>query len=326
MIPSTWPLLIYGWFGWLWPTPSRSYGQVPAPKGCRIRLSGRVVSEEIPSGLPGATVLVRATGQGTTTDAQGRHLLTGLSRAALSWRVQGTLKKSGYLDTPHYILENTSYRENNVSGDLHYDRKHWGAKVYYLKPDSVPIVRQRGAFPAYSYSQVRATFRGLDATLTYKLTDRLSLTSKTSLLFAFDHRNAGPAEDQDYLVYIPPNRTDNSLRYAVDKWGNHLTSLYAQVSGHYVARQTRAPAVTSRTENGRVIFAGDFAPPPPAYFLLGAEVGFSLAVHGQPVNVILSGNNPTNLAYRDYPNRFRYFADEIGRSINLKINVPFSIQ
>ena len=186
----------------------------------------------------------------------------------------------------------------------------------YLKPDSTPVVRQRGVFPAYSYTQVNALFRGIDATVSYKLTDRLSVTSKTSLLVATDQTSRG------YLVSIPPNRTDNSLRYDVPAWGK-LTTVYARVSGLYVARQNRAPAVTTRQENGQIIFTGDFAPPPPAYFLLGAEVGFSVAVRGQPVNMVLTGSNLANVSYRDYLNRFRYFADEPGRNLSVKINVPF---
>lgn len=188
----------------------------------------------------------------------------------------------------------------------------------YLKPDSLPIIRQRGAFPAYSYTQVNALFRGVDATLSYKLTDRLSITSKTSLLFVYDKTSPG------YLVYIPPNRTDNSLRYEVGSWGK-LNTLYAQIGWLYVARQNRAPAVTSRQENGQLVFTGDFAPPPPAYFLLGAEVGVTLPVRGQPVNIVLTGSNLANVAYRDYLNRFRYFTDEPGRNVSLKINVPFSL-
>lgn len=188
----------------------------------------------------------------------------------------------------------------------------------YLKPDSVPLIRQRGAFPAYTYTQVNATFRGIDATIGYKLTNHLSLNSKTSLLFAYDQTN------QNYLVFIPPNRTDNSLRYSTDQW-RKLTNVYVQLSGLYVAHQNRAPAVTERQENGQIIFTGDFAPPPPAYFLLGAEVGFSMRVRGQPMNVVLTGSNLGNVSYRDYLNRFRYFTDEPGRNISLKINVPFSI-
>ncbi|GAB4037693.1 TonB-dependent receptor [Spirosoma jeollabukense] len=186
----------------------------------------------------------------------------------------------------------------------------------YLKPDSVPIVRQRGAFPSYSYAQVQARFRGIDATLTYKLTSQLTLTTKNSLLFAYNQT------DRDYLVFIPPNRSDNSLRYDWARLGR-LSNPYVSVSGLYVARQNRAPAVTSRQENGDVIFTGDFAPPPPAYFLLGAELGFAAKVGSQSMSVILTGSNLANVAYRDYLNRFRYFADEPGRSISLKVRVPF---
>ncbi|GAB3995937.1 TonB-dependent receptor [Spirosoma daeguense] len=190
----------------------------------------------------------------------------------------------------------------------------------YLKPDSVPLVRQRGAFPSYTYTQVRALFQGVDASITYKLTEQLTLTSKNSLLFA---RNQ---TENDYLVFIPPNRSDNSLRYDLPtKQQTKVSNLYVSISGLYVARQNRAPAVTTRQENGQLIFTGDFAPPPPAYFLLGAEVGFTAQVGNKPMSVILSGTNLANVAYRDYLNRFRYFADEPGRNISLKIKLPFSI-
>ena len=188
----------------------------------------------------------------------------------------------------------------------------------YLKPDSVPIIRQRGAFPAYTYTQVNATFRGFDASFSYKFTSHLSLVSKTSLLFAYDQTNQG------YLVFIPPNRTDNSLRYETATWGQ-LTHVYAQLSSLYVARQNRAPAVTQRQENGQIIFTGDFSVPPPAYFLLGAEVGFSTAFGRQPLNIVLSSTNLANVSYRDYLNRFRYFTDEPGRNISLKINLPLTL-
>ncbi|ADB37983.1 TonB-dependent receptor [Spirosoma linguale] len=187
----------------------------------------------------------------------------------------------------------------------------------YLKPDSVPIVRQRGAFPSYTYNQVRATFRGVDATLTYKFTDQLAFTTKNSLLFAYNQT------DHDYLVFIPANRSDNTLRYDWDRWGK-LAKPYVSMTGLYVSRQNRSPSVTTRQENGAVIFTGDFAAPPPAYFLLGAEVGFQTQLGKQPLSVILSGTNLANVAYRDYLNRFRYFADEPGRNIMLKVKLPLA--
>ena len=186
----------------------------------------------------------------------------------------------------------------------------------YLKPDSVPIVRQRGAFPAYSYSQVRATFRGIDASLTYKLTNALTLTSKNSLLYAYNHT------ENSFLVFVPPNRSDNHLRYDVGQVGK-LTGLYVSVGGLYVAKQNRVPPVTQQQEGGQIVFRGDFAPPPPAYFLLGAEAGFTMPVAGHTLSVILTGTNLANVVYRDYLNRFRYYADEPGRNLSLKLRLPF---
>ena len=158
----------------------------------------------------------------------------------------------------------------------------------------------------------------MDATLNYKITPQLTLTTKNSLLFAYNQT------EHNYLVFIPPNRSDNSLRYDVSQWGK-LSDVYVSASGLYVARQNRAPAVTTRQEDGQVIFTGDFAPPPPAYFLLGAEFGFTAQVGAHPLSVILSGTNLANTAYRDYLNRFRYFADEPGRSIILKLRLPISV-
>jgi iron complex outermembrane recepter protein len=190
----------------------------------------------------------------------------------------------------------------------------------YLRPDPVPIVRQRGAFPSFSYTQVDATFRGLDLSLTYQLADRLSFSSKTSLLLVYNQTN------QSYLVGIPPNRTDNSLRYEFKPSSGQTTKLYAQLNGLFVAQQTRAPAVTQqRDDRGRTIFTGDFAAPPPAYFLLGTELGLTVPLWHHTATFVLSGSNLTNTIYRDYLNRFRYFADEPGRNISLKINIPFSI-
>jgi len=190
----------------------------------------------------------------------------------------------------------------------------------YLKPDSVPVVRQRGAFPAYTNTQVNAVFRGIDATLMYQLTKALTLTSKTSLLFAYDRTN------HDYLIYISPNRTQSSLRYECPKWGK-LSKLFVEMKGLYIAAQHRVPQVAQQRINEKIIFTGDFAPPPPGYFLLSTDIGFSLQTSSHTkdtMSVILSCTNINNVAYRDYLNRFRYFADEMGRNFTLKVRIPFS--
>jgi iron complex outermembrane receptor protein len=238
----------------------------------------------------------------------------GLHQSAVAYERGNTNLKPEQAYNSNLVL---AYAGKRLSGEIGIYNNRIDNYIY-LKPDSVPVVRQRGAFPSYTYTQVRATFRGIDASVDYKLTEKLTLTSKNSLLFAYNQT------DNDYLVFIPANRSDNSIRYDWSEWGR-LSKLYVALSGLYVSRQNRAPSVTTRQENGYVIFTGDFAPPPPAYFLLGAELGFQATVGAQPISVILSGTNLTNVAYRDYLNRFRYFADEPGRNLMLKIKMPLTL-
>lgn len=48
-----------------------------------------------------------------------------------SWRMQGSLKRTGDLKTPEYYLKNTGVSEKNISGALAYHRKKFGASAFY---------------------------------------------------------------------------------------------------------------------------------------------------------------------------------------------------
>lgn len=52
------------------------------------------------------------------------------------WRIQGTLKKSGNLQTPAYYLKNTGTEEQNFSYALGYHRKKFGLSLYYSQFNS----------------------------------------------------------------------------------------------------------------------------------------------------------------------------------------------
>ena len=76
----------------------------------------------------------------------------------------------------------------------------------------------------------------------------------------------------------------------------------------------------------RVEENSDYVAPPKAYVLLNAQVTYEFKIREQNVDISLEVNNLLNQSYRDYLNRFRYFSDEIGRNIALKIKVPFNIK
>lgn len=54
----------------------------------------------------------------------------------LSWRIQGTVKKSGNIKTPEYYLKNTGTEEINYSAAMGYHRKKWGVEGYYSQFNS----------------------------------------------------------------------------------------------------------------------------------------------------------------------------------------------
>lgn len=79
-----------------------------------------------------------------------------------------------------------------------------------------------------------------------------------------------------------------------------------------VLRQTRVPPNS------------DCVPPPAGYDLWGAEIGYSIPFcKKQYIDVNLTVTNLTNVAYRDYLNRFRYYVDDLGRNVSLRILIPF---
>lgn len=176
----------------------------------------------------------------------------------------------------------------------------------YLQPQLPPTLTIRGAFPTFRYKQANAIFKGVDAMIGYELTQKLSLNTKASIVRAFN-RSAN-----EYLVLIPADRFEGEILYKFGNW-KKLRDTYASLSAAHVAKQWR------------VASGSDFAPPPAAYTLLTFEAGSSIAVKRQEISVGLSITNLLDTKYRDYLDRFRYYADATGRSINLRLKVPFEI-
>lgn len=192
----------------------------------------------------------------------------------------------------------------------------------YLAPDYPPVLTIRGAFPSFSFRQTDARLHGLDATVGYVLTAHWKAEAKASILRAWDKTA------DDWLIQMPADRYELGLQY---EFGNakHWQDSYVKLSGQQVLRQTRVP-VTGNIEkpqpDGSIRMESDYAPPPPAYFLLNLEAGTKVFWGKQPIQLSLTATNLLNSAYRDYMNAFRYFAWETGRNIGLRIMLPLGKQ
>lgn len=173
------------------------------------------------------------------------------------------------------------------------------------QPDSV---RQtiRGTFPIFIYEQKDARFWGLDFNGSYVLTNSLSYSLNIALV------RAKNLTDNVYLPYIPSDRLDHNIRWSLGVPKRyHWHSPFIQFGHRFVARQTRYEPNT------------DYVEPPPAYHVFNIVAGTKVLIHKSELGVNLAVDNVFNNLYKDYMNRFRYYTDEMGRNITLRLLYKF---
>ncbi|MFY0591847.1 TonB-dependent receptor [Roseivirga sp.] len=196
----------------------------------------------------------------------------------------------------------------------------------FLRPESVELTI-RGAFPVFRYRQTDALLYGLDIDLDYDFSEKWKTNSRASLINAKDRTLDSP------LINIPTSHIESSVSYFFNE--SKLKNVYASVGFKAVAEQKNAPRVISIADvlearnNDVDLFANDpsifdFIDPPSGYVNFALSGGFDWPMqNGHVLNVFVSVDNLLNNSYRDYLNRFRYYADDLGRNVSLKLSYTF---
>ncbi|AFK03913.1 TonB-dependent receptor plug [Emticicia oligotrophica DSM 17448] len=214
---------------------------------------------------------------------------------------------------------NTSFTANYIAKNIQFEAHIYNNFIQnfiFLSPTGRPALTIRGAFPEFIYTQTQALFQGFDLSSNFQFIKYFSFNSKLSYLKAQDITHQQP------LIQIPANRLENTIRFEKKNTSVSLTHLY-------VAKQKRIPTKIIFTDipSSEIVFTeygGDFAPPPAAYMLWSATISQQITLSQQSrLNVSITINNALNTSYRDYLNRFRYFADEIGRNVALRVKYSF---
>lgn len=195
----------------------------------------------------------------------------------------------------------------------------------YLRPEGITR-NVRGVYPYFRYSQTDALFLGIDLTGAWQAGKHLKVSPKASLLRASDERN------DDYLVFIPSNRFEMSLRYEKPAL-SVFRNFYIEAKAKYVARQNRAPVVISVREikeagEQKAVFNPggsnfDFMAAPPGYWLCDLSAGISIKRDHIQYDFRIASENTLDQTYREYTNRFRYYADDPGRNLILSFKCIF---
>ncbi|TPV94379.1 MAG: TonB-dependent receptor [Myxococcales bacterium FL481] len=165
----------------------------------------------------------------------------------------------------------------------------------------------RGDFPVFQFRAVDALVYGGEAEID---------ATAPGLPFAL-HADAAWVRAHDLtsdepVSLTPSDRYNLALRYLWPE--SRLWSAgYLEVRGTYVDRQRRSDPES------------DFAPPPPAFALLGASIGTESLVGEQLLRIGVDGDNLLNTRYREYTSLLRYFADEPGWSVRLRVGLEFNL-
>lgn len=174
----------------------------------------------------------------------------------------------------------------------------------------------RGSFQVWDFKQTDALLLGFDLDAKVKLTERFDYFTKFSFVKGYERENDSP------LILMPPANLSSILQYK----NQNLNNLKLGLESNYVFRQNEFPDTNTEiflpiSETTEVI---DLSSPPEAYHLMHFNADVDFNVFGKSdLSVGLTVTNLFNTNYRDYLNRLRYYADDLGRNIVLRLKINY---
>ncbi len=180
----------------------------------------------------------------------------------------------------------------------------------YLQPEEEVRLTIRGAFPVFSYRQTDARIYGLDLSSQFTLKNSIIGLVKYSYLRGYDVGNDTP------LIYMPPPSLFGSVTFRADRSigltsNVKLEEVEVEINNRYVLQQNH------------ILPQQDFLAPPGAYNLVGLKLSTNVFLPEYKFRFFIKADNLLNISYRDYLNRQRYFADDVGLSLTAGVNLKF---
>ena len=185
----------------------------------------------------------------------------------------------------------------------------------FLEPSGTIELTTRGSFPEWEYKQTDAVLYGIDVDYGINLTSHLSFNTGFSYIYGQDTTNDEP------LINMPSPNFRSEIVYEKEKWN-------ARLINNTVLQQTRFPDnnfTDEFIEDGELqtVFV-DISTPPDGYSIFDLAGSYKFSIwNPSDLSLGASITNIFNTSYRDYLNRQRFFADNIGRNFTLNINFKF---
>jgi iron complex outermembrane receptor protein len=231
----------------------------------------------------------------------------GLGDAGLETERTWQLTLGGELRTPDLVVEAGAFA-SRINDYI--------AFAPELSPDGRPVVDvlASGAYPRFSSKAVEAMLSGVDGGAVLWPSSIVSVAVQAALVRGLDLSSGG------YLPFMPPDQVRAELRLQPDE--GMLQAVVPALAERLRATRLATGVVVVATQ-ARSDPRSDFAPPPPGYTLWNASATTETDVFGLPVQVGLEGRNLLNTRYRDPMSLMRFFADQPGRELWLRLAVRF---
>ena len=180
----------------------------------------------------------------------------------------------------------------------------------FLNPQDEFRPTIRGVFPVFKYEQTDANIFGID------ISTRFTIANSVFGTFKYSYLRGEDVESDQPLVFMPPNNFFTSLTYQ--------TKRPVRFSEKLILEKTEIE-LNSRIvlEQKHILPEQDFLAPPSSYALVGLKLSADIIFSHQKIKCFVKADNLLNTKYRDYLNRQRYFADEIGLSVSFGVNYKF---
>ncbi|GIZ14637.1 TonB-dependent receptor [Capnocytophaga catalasegens] len=162
-----------------------------------------------------------------------------------------------------------------------------------------------GVYPIFQFQQADVFFRGVDLEAEYRFLPKWKYSLQTSVVYANELKT------NKYLPFIPSERISQELYFDLRHLGS-LKNVYTSVKHQFVAKQTRYNPEQELVKDT-----------PDAYHLFNIGIGAKIPFEKQSIAIHLSCENIFNQLYKEYTNRFRYYAHDLGRNIQFRFVYSF---
>ena len=164
-----------------------------------------------------------------------------------------------------------------------------------------------GKYPKFIFVQDNVVLTGGDITATITPLTSLTIMAKGEWIYA---RNL---TQKEWLPFMPSDRygLSGSYHWTFDRMGKYNASV--SLSGIYVTKKTHFDPDKDLVPDS-----------PPAYVLFNGTAEWSMKLSGQrELKLMMIGDNIFNTLYKEYTDRFRYYAHARGSNITFKTIVKF---